>query len=171
MRPTGHRFLRASSAQSVGAKLTRLRASTSSPPGEAAWPYHYELHREEWLIVVEGEVVLRTPAGERALRAGDIVCFPPGAEGAHAVRNDSDARPRASRCRRRGRRAASRSCIPTATRSLIVGPGFQRIAAARRGRRLLGGRAVSEVNLFDVEVTKDDDDPDGYNAATRASAR
>ncbi len=34
---------------------------------------------------------MRTPDGERVLRAGDVVCFPPGAEGAHAVRNDIEA--------------------------------------------------------------------------------
>jgi len=28
------------------------------PPGEAAWAYHYELQREEWLLVVSGEVVV-----------------------------------------------------------------------------------------------------------------
>jgi len=36
-------------------------------------------------------VTLRSPDGERTLRAGDVVCFPEGPAGAHAVRNDSDA--------------------------------------------------------------------------------
>ena len=36
--------------------------------------------------MVEGSPVLRGPDGERKLRAGDVVCFPPGAEGAHQVR-------------------------------------------------------------------------------------
>jgi len=59
-------------------------------PGEACWPYHFELGEEEWLIVVSGEVVVRTPDGEQRLRAGDVVCFPAGAAGAHAVRNDGE---------------------------------------------------------------------------------
>src|SRR4051794_23725220 len=37
--------------------------------------------------------------------------------------------------------------------------------AARRGSRLLGARAVSEVNVFGVAVTKDPDDPDGYDCS------
>jgi uncharacterized cupin superfamily protein len=56
-------------------------------PGNATWPYHAELVEEEWLIVIEGEVTLRTPDGERVLRAGDVACFPAGPSGAHAVRN------------------------------------------------------------------------------------
>jgi uncharacterized cupin superfamily protein len=58
-------------------------------PGERLWPYHYELNREEWLLVVAGEPTLREPGGERRLRAGDVVCFPVGPEGAHALRNDT----------------------------------------------------------------------------------
>ena len=33
-------------------------------PGEKAWPYHYELSEEEWLFVIDGELVVRTPAGQ-----------------------------------------------------------------------------------------------------------
>jgi uncharacterized cupin superfamily protein len=86
----GNRFLRTMIGQAVGATMTGL-SLYELPPGEAAWPYHYELQREEWLIVVDGEVVVRTPHGERRLRAGDLVCFPPGEAGAHHVRNDSEA--------------------------------------------------------------------------------
>jgi uncharacterized cupin superfamily protein len=60
-------------------------------PGESGADYHFELTREEWLIVVSGEVTLRTPDGERVLRAGDTVAFVPGEQGAHQVRNDGDA--------------------------------------------------------------------------------
>jgi uncharacterized cupin superfamily protein len=54
--------------------------------GETAWPYHYHHGVEEWLIVVEGAPTVRTPEGERSLRAGDVVCFPPGPVGAHSMR-------------------------------------------------------------------------------------
>jgi uncharacterized cupin superfamily protein len=57
------------------------------PPGMRAWPYHWEAAQEEWLIVLSGAPTLRTPGGEEALAAGDVVCFPPGPEGAHALRN------------------------------------------------------------------------------------
>lgn len=58
-------------------------------PGEKAWPYHYELVEEEWLLVLAGEPTLRDPEREQRLRPGDVVCFPTGPEGAHQVRNDS----------------------------------------------------------------------------------
>jgi uncharacterized cupin superfamily protein len=61
------------------------------PPGEASWPYHFEIGNEEWLIVIDGELTLRTPEGERVLRAGDVAAFPAGPAGAHAVRNHSGA--------------------------------------------------------------------------------
>jgi uncharacterized cupin superfamily protein len=59
-------------------------------PGETQCPYHYE-YEEEWLLVIEGTVVLRTPEGERSLERGDLVCFPPGADGAHQILNRSRA--------------------------------------------------------------------------------
>src|SRR5262245_37491897 len=59
-------------------------------PGQGSSPYHYE-YDEEWLLVVEGTVVLRAPDGEHTLRRGDIVRFPPGPTGAHRVMNRSDA--------------------------------------------------------------------------------
>ena len=70
----------------MGASLTGCSVYELEP-GQATWPYHFELNEEEWLIVVSGEVTLRTPDGERVLRAGDLACFPAGAAGAHAVRN------------------------------------------------------------------------------------
>lgn len=85
--PKGHRFSIRSPAGELGAVLTGFGVYEVEP-GEATWPYHFELNEEEWLLVVDGELTVRTPEGERTLRAGDIVCFPPGADGAHAVRND-----------------------------------------------------------------------------------
>ena len=62
-------------------------------PGEGSSPYHYE-YVEEWLLVVDGTIVLLTPEGEQTLERGDLVCFPPGPAGAHKVMNRSDARAR-----------------------------------------------------------------------------
>jgi len=59
-------------------------------PGESSSPYHYE-YDEEWLLVVEGTVVVRTPDGEHTLERGEIVRFPAGPDGAHKVMNRSDA--------------------------------------------------------------------------------
>jgi uncharacterized cupin superfamily protein len=59
-------------------------------PGGSSSPYHYE-YEEEWLLVIDGTVVVRTPDGERTLVRGEIVCFPAGPAGAHKVMNRSDA--------------------------------------------------------------------------------
>ena len=88
--PEGHQFRGLSLTGEVGASLTGMGVYEIEP-GNAVWPYHFELVEEEWLIVVAGEVTLRTPEGERRLRAGDVACFPAGPAGAHAVRNDGDA--------------------------------------------------------------------------------
>ena len=88
--PEGHRFAGRSLTRDVGAERSGL-GIYEIEPGQATWPYHFELGSEEWLFVIEGEVILRTPEGERTLRAGDLVCFPEGPGGAHAVRNGSSA--------------------------------------------------------------------------------
>jgi uncharacterized cupin superfamily protein len=54
--------------------------------GQKTYPFHFHHGMEEWLVVLEGEPTLRGPGGEQVLRAGDVVCFPAGPEGAHAVR-------------------------------------------------------------------------------------
>jgi uncharacterized cupin superfamily protein len=53
--------------------------------GERGHPYHFHPEREEWAIVVSGSPTLRAPAGERALREGDVVCFRSGPDGAHQL--------------------------------------------------------------------------------------
>jgi uncharacterized cupin superfamily protein len=58
-------------------------------PGASSSPYHYE-YAEEWLLVVDGTVSVRTPDGERTLNRGDLVRFPAGPAGAHKVMNRSD---------------------------------------------------------------------------------
>jgi uncharacterized cupin superfamily protein len=72
----------------IGATLYELA------PGERICPYHYEYNNEEWLLVVDGEPTLRTPAGKRELRAGDVVVFPEGPSGAHDVANATSERVR-----------------------------------------------------------------------------
>jgi uncharacterized cupin superfamily protein len=58
-------------------------------PGQALCPYHYE-YEEEWLLVTDGAPTLRDPDGEHPLKAGDLVCFTPGPDGAHQVINRTD---------------------------------------------------------------------------------
>jgi uncharacterized cupin superfamily protein len=122
--PPGHEFSGARLTERVGAVLTGLGVY-ELPPGQAGWPYHFELGEEEWAIVIAGEVVLRTPAGERTLRAGDVVCFPAGADGAHAFRNDG------SEVARFAMPSAGLShldaCVyPDSGKIKVSGPGFAR---------------------------------------------
>ena len=60
------------------------------PPDQSVCPYHYE-YEEEWLLVLDGELQLRDPHGERTITRGELVCFPPGPDGAHKVTNRSEA--------------------------------------------------------------------------------
>ena len=75
----GHRAV-ANGMRWLGASVYEL------PAGEWTFPYHYHHGVEEWLYVVAGTPSLREPAGERALARGELVCFPSGPDGAHAVR-------------------------------------------------------------------------------------
>jgi uncharacterized cupin superfamily protein len=75
-------------ASQLGSSLYEL------PPGQSICPYHYEYGEEEWLLVLEGRPTLRHPEGQDMLEPWDVICFPPGLEGAHAVRNETDERVR-----------------------------------------------------------------------------
>ena len=61
-------------------------------PGERNGPYHYEIGNEECLLVLAGTPTLRHPEGRDVLAVGDMVVFPDGADGAHQLINESDAR-------------------------------------------------------------------------------
>jgi uncharacterized cupin superfamily protein len=52
--------------------------------------YHAHHGSDELLVVLRGRPTLRTPAGERQLDEGEVVSFPPGPEGAHGLRNETD---------------------------------------------------------------------------------
>ena len=73
----------------VGASTTGMSVY-ELPPGQAICPYHYENPEEEWLLVLDGRPTLRHPGGEDLLEPWDVVFFPSGPDGAHAVRNDTD---------------------------------------------------------------------------------
>ncbi len=78
----------------LGPRLGAVRTGASVyelPPGEAVCPYHYEYGEEEWLLVLAGRPSVRTPQGTTELEPMDLVFFPRGPDGAHQVRNDSDA--------------------------------------------------------------------------------
>ena len=58
-------------------------------PGKAAYPYHFHHKSEETFYILSGEGVLKTPEGERAVRAGELLFFPTGPKGAHKLTNAS----------------------------------------------------------------------------------
>ena len=125
--PPDHSFSATSLTERFGAVATGMGVYELEP-GNAAWPYHFEVTEEEWLIVIEGELTLRTPDGEAVLRAGDVACFPAGAAGAHAVRNHTDAPVRyAMPCANPP--FGSATVYPDSGKLRVSGPGF-----SHRGR-------------------------------------
>ncbi len=72
------------------AGLTRLGAShIRLPPGAWSSQRHWHSHEDEFIVVLEGEVVLVTDAGEEILRAGDCAAFKAGVRDGHCAQNRS----------------------------------------------------------------------------------
>jgi uncharacterized cupin superfamily protein len=66
-----------------GINLLRLK------PGVWSSQRHWHSHEDEFVFVVEGEVVLVTDKGEEILRAGDCAAFPKNAADGHHIINRS----------------------------------------------------------------------------------
>ena len=80
----GFRHAGASIGHRIGAG--RLGAAVyEADAGYPIWPYHYHYATEEWMYVISGAPMLRDAGGQRALRSGDLVCFPIGHLGAHTM--------------------------------------------------------------------------------------
>jgi uncharacterized cupin superfamily protein len=62
---------------------------TTLPPGKESSMRHWHTHEEEFIFVLEGEIVLRTDAGEQVLKAGACAGFPAGADNGHQLINRS----------------------------------------------------------------------------------
>jgi uncharacterized cupin superfamily protein len=86
--PEGYRCAEAPFGKAAGGKELNVRLF-ELPPGENLCPYHYE-YVEEWLIVMIGQVDVRTPTGTESVQAGEVFCFPSGPDGAHKIWNQSD---------------------------------------------------------------------------------
>lgn len=56
-------------------------------PGKSNYPYHWHTENEEVFYIIAGEGTLRTPQGDRTVKAGDILYFPPHPCGAHKLTN------------------------------------------------------------------------------------
>jgi uncharacterized cupin superfamily protein len=120
--PPGHDFKGTSLTDLFGAVATGMGVYEIAP-GNASWPYHFETAEEEWLIVIDGELTLRTPEGQTVLRAGDVACFPAGTTGAHAVRNHTDKPVRYAMPSTNARYGGA--CVyPDSGKVRVSGPGF-----------------------------------------------
>jgi uncharacterized cupin superfamily protein len=109
------------------------------PPGQSICPYHYEYPDEEWLMPLDGAVVIRTPEGEEELGPFDVVAFLPGAAGAHKCTNRGDATVR----------VLMLSTKPEV--SVCVYPDSDKVLANSPEDRHMSRRA-SGVDYFDGEV-------------------
>ncbi|HEX9659456.1 MAG TPA: cupin domain-containing protein, partial [Rhodothermales bacterium] len=67
-----------------GVNLTRL------PPGGWSSQRHWHTAEDEFVFIIEGEVVLVTDDGEETLRSGDCAGFRAGAADGHHLQNRSD---------------------------------------------------------------------------------
>ena len=66
-----------------GVNLLRL------PPGAWSSQRHWHAAEDEFVFIVEGEVILVTDAGEETLRAGDCAGFKAGVPDGHQLQNRS----------------------------------------------------------------------------------
>jgi uncharacterized cupin superfamily protein len=87
--PDGYRSGRVHVTRAIGAQSLAVKVF-EIPAGQSLCPYHYE-YEEEWLVVLDGAVRVRTPDGQETLERGDIVQFPAGPTGAHKVSNPGQA--------------------------------------------------------------------------------
>jgi uncharacterized cupin superfamily protein len=69
-------------SERIGLSLWEVEA------GQAAYPYHFHLTEEELVIVLDGDLTLRSPDGLRDLKRGEVVRFPRGEAGAHQLLNN-----------------------------------------------------------------------------------
>ena len=82
-----------------GSRRKRFVDPTSARLGASVWeiapnstqlPYHFHHVQEEFVVVLRGRPTLRTPDGARELSEGDVVHFPTGPQGAHALVNPTN---------------------------------------------------------------------------------
>lgn len=59
-------------------------------PKNFAFSYHYHEMNEEAFYIISGHGIVRTKDGDIEVKAGDVIVFPTGPEGAHCIRNASE---------------------------------------------------------------------------------
>jgi uncharacterized cupin superfamily protein len=75
----GARRVRRSASDALGASLWEFA------PGTTQFVYHYHYGTEDVLVVLRGRPTVRMHDGDHELPQGDVLPFPGGPEGGHAV--------------------------------------------------------------------------------------
>ena len=74
-----------------GLGLTKIGVNlTTLSPGKESSMRHFHFREDEFVFVLEGEVVLVTDQGEQTLTAGTCAGFPAGSTNGHQLVNRSD---------------------------------------------------------------------------------
>ena len=81
---TWHRLALAGGLTAFGVNLSRI------PPGVWSSQRHWHSHEDEFIYLLEGELVLVTDAGETIMRSGDCAAFKAGDTDGHHLINRSD---------------------------------------------------------------------------------
>lgn len=138
--PAGYRGGVVQIADATGAEETAIRLF-ELPAGENLGPYHYE-YVEEWLLVLDGQLTVRTPDGEQAASAGSLVRFPSGPTGAHKLSN------------RDGKRARFLMFSSSRKPAVSVYPDSDKIAVwpGRKEDHVVLRRADGQADYYDGEV-------------------
>lgn len=100
-------------------------------PGAWSSQRHWHSAEDEFVRVVEGEVVLIDDAGEHLLRAGDCAAFPKGRRDGHHLVNRSQA---VARCLEIGSRKPAEDACDYPDIDLRIGPGRAAGYAHKDGR-------------------------------------
>lgn len=72
----------------TGKKTSLMRPALD--PGAASAQRHWHTRQDEFVLVLEGEAVLKTNAGDQLLGPGMAAGFPAGVEDGHHLVNQSD---------------------------------------------------------------------------------
>lgn len=73
------------------AALTKIGVNlVTLPPGAWSSQRHWHMHEDEFLWIVDGEMVLVTDDGEEIMRAGDSAGFKAGDRNGHHLQNRTD---------------------------------------------------------------------------------
>lgn len=60
------------------------------PPQKSSYPYHFHAGITEVFYIINGKGLLETPDGDKVVKQGDVIVFPPGQGGAHRILNTSE---------------------------------------------------------------------------------